>query len=189
MVRRRISWPTYQLLGVSGVTVVTVRILLAVTIVSAILAAAPLPSGAAPMMQVVGAGLIGRPIPGKTIDSPSDFGFAVTPNGGTFVCSMAGPLTGGFKGLKVMTVEGPVDKGSLKIMGTTATFGGKATVVLVPGMQKEPVQVLNDVPFTVAVGLGGPDKGWLMMKVPAFTKTLGGDTGGMVKIGSITGGK
>jgi len=141
------------------------------------------------MMQVVGAGLIGRPVPGKTIDSPSDFGFAVTREGGTFVCSMAGPLTGGFKGLKVMTVEGPVDKGSLKLMGTTATFSGKATVVLVPGMQKEPVQVLNAVPFTVAVGLGGPDKGWLMMKVPAFTKVLGGDTGGMVKIGSITGGK
>ncbi len=146
-------------------------------------------SGAASMMQVVGAGLIGRPVPGKTIDSPSDFGFAVTSEGGTFVCSMAGPLTGGFKGLKVMTVEGPVDKGSLKIMGTTAMFSGKATVVLVPGMQKEPVQVLNEVPFTVAAGLGGPDKGWLMMKVPAFTKVLGGDTGGMVKVGSITRGK
>jgi len=144
---------------------------------------------AASMTQVVGGGLIGNPIPGKTIDSPSDFGFAVTREGGTFVCSMAGPLTGGFKGLKVMTVEGPVNKGSLKIMGTTATLSGKATVVLVPGMQKEPVQILNDVPFTVAVGMGGPGKGWLMMKVPAFTKVLGGDTGGMVKIGSISGGK
>ena len=141
------------------------------------------------MAQLVGAGLIGGPIPGKTIDSPSDFGFAVTRDGGTFVCSMAGPLTGGFKGLKVMLVQGPVDKGSLKVMGTTATFAGKATVVLVPGMQKEPVQVLNDVPFTVSVGLGGPGKGWLRMTVPAFTKTLGGDTGGIVKIGSIALGK
>jgi hypothetical protein len=140
---------------------------------------------AAQPTQLTGAGLIGGPIPGKTIESPSDFGFAVTRTGGTFLCSMAGPLTGGFKGMKVMTVEGPVDKGSLKVMGTTATFSGKATVVLVPGMQKEPVQVLSDVPFTVAVGMGGPGKAWLMMRVPAFTKVLGGDTGGLVKIGSI----
>ena len=141
---------------------------------------------AAPMTQLIGAGLIGAPIPGKTIDSTSDFGFAVTRDGGTFLCSMAGPLTGGFKGLKVMTVEGPVDRGSLKIMGNSASFTGKATVVLVPGMQKEPVQIMDGVPFTVAVGLGGAGKAWLRMTVPAFTKTLGGDTGGTVKIGSIS---
>lgn len=140
---------------------------------------------AASMTQVVGGGLIGNPIPGKTIDSPSDFGFAATANGGTFVCSMAGPLTGGFKGLKVMTVEGPVDRGSLKITGATAQFSGKATVVLVPGMQKEPVQILDAVAFTVTVGKGAAGKGWLMMKVPVFTKVLGGDTGGVVKVGSI----
>ncbi len=162
------------------------QVLRAVVIVCVLLLAAAYPLSAAPMTQLVGAGLIGAPIAGKTIDSTSDFGFAVTRDGGTFVCSMAGPLTGGFKGLKVMTVEGPVDKGSLKIMGTTATFAGKATVVLVPGMQKEPVQILDAVPFTVSVGLGGPGKGWLRMTVPAFTKTLGGDTGGMVKIGSIS---
>ncbi len=52
-------------------------------------------------------------------------------------------------------------------------------------MNKEPVQVLNNVPYTVTAGFGGPGKGWLMMKVPAFTKVLGGDTGGIVKIGSI----
>lgn len=164
-------------------------VLRALLIMSVTLLVGVSPLGAAPMSQLVGAGLIGGPIPGKTIDSPSDFGFAVTRDGGTFVCSMAGPLTGGFKGLKVMTVEGPVDRGSLKVMGTTATFTGKATVVLVPGMQKEPVQVLNDVPFTVSVGLGGPGKGWLRMTVPAFTKTLGGDTGGIIKIGSIALGK
>jgi len=141
---------------------------------------------AAPMTQVVGAGLIGSPISGKTIDSPSDVGFAVTADGGTFVCSMAGPLTGGFKGLKVMTVEGPVDRGSLKIMGTTAQFSGKATVVLVPGMKKEPVQILDGVAFSVTVGKGGAGKGWLAMTVPAFSKVLGGDTGGVVKVGSIS---
>jgi len=48
-------------------------------------------------VQLVGAGLIGNPVPGKTITSPSDFGFAVTANGGPFVCSMVGPLTGGFR--------------------------------------------------------------------------------------------
>jgi hypothetical protein len=139
----------------------------------------------APSTQLTGAGLIGSPIQGKTIDSPSDVGFAVTADGGTFVCSMVGPLTGGFKGLKVMTVEGPVTKGSLSLHGDTASFAGKATVVLVPGMQKEPVQILSDVPYAVTVGLGGPGKGWLVMKVAQFTKVLGGDTGGLVKIGNI----
>ena len=147
------------------------------------------PGRAASSMQLVGGGLIGSPIKGKTIDSPSDFGLAVTADGGTFVCSMAGPLTGGFMGLKVMTVEGPVTKGSLSLHGNTATFKGNATVVLVPGMKKEPVQILNDVPYTVTVGFGGPGKGWLMMRVPQFTKVLGGDTGGIMKIGSIAIGK
>ncbi len=145
----------------------------------------PTPLGRAASMQLVGGGLIGSPIKGTTIDSPSDFGFAVTPDGGTFLCSMAGPLTGGFKGLKVMTVEGPVTKNSLRFHGSTASFAGNATVVLVPGMQKEPVQVLTDVPYTVMVGMGGAGQGWLMMTVPQFTKALGGDTGGMVKVGSI----
>ncbi len=145
-----------------------------------------LPTGAASPMQLVGAGLISNPIPGKTINSPSDFGFAVTRDGGTFVCSMAGPLTGGFKGLKVMTVEGPVAKGSLRVRGGIATFSGSATVVLVPGMKKEPVQILSNVPYSVTVGVGRAGKAWLMMKVPAFTKVLGGDTGGVVKVGSIT---
>lgn len=136
-------------------------------------------------VQVVGAGLISHPIKGKTISSSSDFGFAVNATGGTFLCSMAGPLTGGFKGLKVMTVEGPVNAGSLKIRGRTASFAGKATVILVPGMDKSAVQIMSSVPFTVSVGTGGAGKAWLTMKVPQFTKILGGDTGGTVKIGSI----
>lgn len=85
-----------------------------------------------------------------------------------------------------MLVEGPVDRASLAITGTTAKFSGKAAVVLVPGMNKEPVQVINDVPFTVTVRVGGPGTGWLMMNVPAFTKTLGGDTGGILKLGRIS---
>lgn len=142
-------------------------------------------TGAASSLQLVGAGLIEHPISGRTISSASDFGFAVTMAGGTFVCSMAGPLTGGFKGLKVMTVEGPVTKGSLRVQGNRATFRGSATVVLVPGMNKEAVQVISNVPYSVTVGFGGAGKAWLEMKVPSFTKTLGGNTGGTVKIGSI----
>lgn len=156
-----------------------------VVVALALLLTGTQPTAAASTVQLVGAGLIGSPIPGKTINSPSDFGFAVTASGGTFLCSMAGPLTGGFKGLKVMTVEGPISAGSLKINGQTASFAGRATVILVPGMDKSPVQILADVPFTVTVGLGGAGKAWLMMNVPQFTKTLGGDTGGIVKVGSI----
>lgn len=146
----------------------------------------PMPATeAASSLQLVGAGLIEHPIAGRTINSASDFGFAVTTAGGTFVCSMAGPLTGGFKGLKVMTVEGPVTKGSLKVQGNRATFRGSATVILVPGMNKESVQIISNVPFSVTVGLGGAGKAWLEMQVPSFTQMLGGNTGGVVKIGSI----
>lgn len=154
-------------------------------IASALVLTGASPSATAPSTQVVGAGLISHPIKGKTISSASDFGFAATASGGTFLCSMAGPLTGGFKGLKVMTVEGPITAGSLKIRGRTASFSGRATVILVPGMDKSPVQILADVPFTVTVGTGGAGRAWLMMKVPQFTQILGGDTGGVVKIGSI----
>jgi hypothetical protein len=161
------------------------RSMLRLALTTVMLLLAGLPTSGATSMQLVGGGLIGAPIQGKTINSPSDFGLAATADGGTFVCSMAGPLTGNFMGMTVMTVEGPVTKGTLKITGRTATFAGNATVVLVPGMKKEPVEVLNNVPYSVIVGLGGPGKGWLMMKVPQFTKVLGGDTGGMIKVGSI----
>ena len=50
--------------------------------------------------SVVGAGRIGNPIQDSTIPSASDFGFAVSVRGGTFVCSMAGPETGGFAGFR-----------------------------------------------------------------------------------------
>lgn len=158
---------------------------LSLVVLAALLLAGALPAATAPSTQLVGAGLISHPIKGKTISSASDFGFAATASGGTFLCSMAGPLTGGFKGLKVMTVEGPVTAGSLKIRGRTASFSGRATVILVPGMDNSAVQIMSNVPFTVTVGTGGAGKAWLTMKVPQFTKVLGGDTGGTVKLGSI----
>jgi len=55
--------------------------------------------------SVIGAGRIGSPIRGTTVPSASDFGFAVSERGGTFVCSMPGPETGGFAGLRVMLVD------------------------------------------------------------------------------------
>lgn len=162
------------------------RWILRVAITAGMVVLAGLPTSGAQPTQLVGGGLIGPPIEGRTIDSPSDFGLAVTADGGTFVCSMAGPVTGNFMGMTAMTVEGPVTKGTLIISGNTATFAGTATVVLVPGMKKEPVEVLDNVPYSVTVGLGGPGTGRLIMKVPQFAKTLGGDTGGTIKIGSIT---
>ncbi len=76
----------------------TGRLRTAVLMTGLLLLVGSSPLGGASMSQLVGGGLIGRPMPGKTIDSPSDFGFAVTSDGGTFVYSMAEPLTGGFKG-------------------------------------------------------------------------------------------
>src|SRR2546430_14920319 len=60
--------------------------------------------------SVIGAGRIGNPVQGTTISSASDFGFAVSRRGGTFVCSMAGPGKGGFCGIPVMLGEraGPI---------------------------------------------------------------------------------
>src|SRR2546427_12180172 len=65
--------------------------------------------------SVIGAGRIGNPIRGTMIPSASDFGFAVSERGGTFVCSMAGPETGGFAGFSVMLVERPGTPGSLEV--------------------------------------------------------------------------
>src|SRR5712691_13422552 len=76
---------------------------------------------------------ISRPIEGETIATASDFGFAVDDHGGTYVCSMAGPETGGFAGFRVMLVEGPVSRGSLEIHEREMSFSGFATVALIPG--------------------------------------------------------
>src|SRR5437899_375391 len=78
--------------------------------------------------SVIGAGRIGNPVQGTTIPSASDFGFAVSRRGGTFVCSMAGPETGGFAGFRVMLVEGPVIPGSLEIHDQDVSFSGSDTI-------------------------------------------------------------
>jgi hypothetical protein len=139
-----------------------------------------------PQASAVGAGRIGNPIPGETLQSPSDFGFAVDNEGGTFVCSMAGPETGGFAGFQVMLVEGPVDAGTLQARGRDVKFSGKATVALIPGLGGASHSVLENVDFTVTARTGKEGKGRMILEIPAFTGPLGGNTGGIIAQGEIS---
>ncbi len=136
-------------------------------------------------VSVVGAGRIGDPLPGLTIPSTSDFGFAVSEDKGTFVCSMAGPETGGFAGFRVMTVEGPVTPGSLRVNGREIRFSGEATIVLIPGLGGAEQTVLDNVPFSIIARTGKEDHAQMILKIPAFTQALGGDTGGILSQGEI----
>jgi len=135
--------------------------------------------------SVVGAGRIGNPIRGTTIPSASDFGFAVSERGGTFVCSMAGPETGGFAGFRVMLVEGPVAPGSLEIHERDVSFSGFATIALIPGLNGATQTVLDGVPYSVSARPGPARRARMILNIPAFTQALGGDTGGFVAQGDI----
>ena len=135
--------------------------------------------------SVVGAGRITSPIQGATIPSASDFGFAVDDHGGTFVCSMAGPETGGFAGFRVMLVEGPVSRGSLEIHDREIAFSGFATVALIPGLNGASQTVLDGVPYSVRSHAGSAKRARLILNIPTFTQALGGDTGGIVSQGDI----
>jgi len=149
---------------------------------------AALPSTAigARRAQIVGSGRIGDPLPGRTIPSPSDFGFAADLEGGTFVCSMFGPETGGFKGCTLMTVEGIVTPNSLQIFRGTATFSGKVAIFLFPDVfGGGPYLSLGDVDFQVTATLGGPGKASMILHIPDVTEPVGGDTGGYVAVGRI----
>ena len=134
---------------------------------------------------VVGGGRIGNAIQGKTIPSASDFGFAVSERGGTFVCSMAGPETGGFAGFRVMLVEGPVTPGSLEIHDREVSFWGFATIALIPGLNGASQTVLDLVPYSVSAKPGPAGRARMILRIPAFTQALGGDTGGIVVQGDI----
>ena len=135
--------------------------------------------------SVVGAGRIGNPIQGRTIRSASDFGFAVSERGGTFVCSMAGPETGGFAGFRVMLVEGPVTPGSLEIHERDVSFSGFATIALIPGLNGASQTVLDGIPYAVFARPGPARRARMILSIPAFTQALGGDTGGIVAQGDI----
>lgn len=135
--------------------------------------------------SVVGAGRIGSPIRGTTVPSASDFGFAVSERGGTFVCSMAGPETGGFAGFRVMLVEGPVTPGSLEFHERDVSFSGFATIALIPGLNGASQTVLDGVPYNVSARPGSARRARMILNIPAFTQALGGDTGGVVTQGDI----
>jgi hypothetical protein len=138
--------------------------------------------------QIVGTGRISQNIPGKTIPSPSDFGFAADlHNGGTFVCSMFGPQTGGFKGCDLMTVQGVITAGSLQIFRNTATFSGKVSIFAIPDVffNSGPYLNVGDQDIQVSVTLGGPGKATMILHIPAATAAVGGDTGGVVEFGRI----
>src|SRR5881296_922900 len=119
--------------------------------------------------SVIGVGRIGNPIQGTTIPSASDFGFAVSVRSGTFVCSMAGPETGGFAGFQVMLVEGPVAAKTLWVSGRYVSFAGKATVVLIPGMAGASQTVLNGIPYSVRARTGNSGSAAMILSIPAFT--------------------
>jgi len=135
--------------------------------------------------SVIGAGRIGNSLQGTTIPSASDFGFAVSGRSGTFVCSMAGPETGGFAGFRAMLVEGPVTPGSLEIHERDVSFSGFATIALIPGMNGASQTVLDGVPYTVSARPGTAGRARMILNIPAFTQALGGDTGGVVAQGAI----
>jgi hypothetical protein len=138
--------------------------------------------------QIVGTGRIMQNIVGKTVPSPSDFGFAADlEGGGTFVCSMFGPQTGGFKGCDIMTVQGVITPGSLQIFRGTATFSGKVSIFALPDVffMSGPYLNVGDQDMQVTVTLGGPGKASMILHIPAATAAVGGDTGGIVEVGRI----
>jgi hypothetical protein len=136
--------------------------------------------------QVYGVGRIQMPLDGRTVPSPSDFGFAASSEGGTFVCSMFGPETGGFRGCNLMTVQGVVTPGTLRIRRRTVTFAGEVDIFLFPDVFT-PGPYLNSAAndFTVTATLGGPGKATMILTIPSVTAAIGGDTGGIVEIGRI----
>lgn len=137
--------------------------------------------------QIYGVGRVGDPIPGRTIPGPSDIGFTVDPDGGTFVCSMFGE-TGGFKGCNIMTVQGGVTPRSLQIFKGTATFSGKVDIFVQPDVfvnVGEPFLSLADLDFQIEARLGGPGRASIILTIPAATPAVGGDTGGVFQFGRI----
>ena len=158
------------------------------TLAAALAAAGVRPAGARTRgPQIYGVGRIGDPLAGRTIPGPSDFGFTVDPDGGTFVCSMFGE-TGGFKGCNIMTVQGGVTPRSLQIFRGTATFAGKVDIFVQPDVFVnfgEPFLSLADLDFQVEAKLGGPGKASMLLRIPATTEAVGGDTGGVLQFGRI----
>ena len=136
--------------------------------------------------QIFGSGRIGASLEGRTIPSPSDFGFTADPSGGTFVCSMFGE-TSGFKGCTLMTVQGNVTPASLQIFKGKATFSGKVDILVLPDVffNSGPYLSLGDMDYQCEAVLGGPGKATIVVHIGGVTGTVGGDTGGVVEFGRI----
>jgi hypothetical protein len=137
--------------------------------------------------RIAGSGRIGAPVEGRTIPSPSDFGFAADAEGGFFVCSMFGPETGGFKGCSLMTVEGTILPRSLQMHRGVATFAGEVAILVYPDVffNSGPVLSIAPTDYTVEAQLGKADRAYMILHIPAVTDTLGGDTGGYLALGRI----
>jgi hypothetical protein len=139
--------------------------------------------------RIVGSGRIsGTPVEGRTIESPSDFGFAVDQEGGLFVCSMFGPETGGFRGCSIMTVEGTITARSLQIHRGVATFAGVVGIFASPDVftgSGAQILTIASTPYTVEVRLGTARKAYMILEIPAVTDAVGGNTGGYLALGRI----
>jgi hypothetical protein len=146
-------------------------------------------TGAVRGPRIVGSGRIsGTPVEGRTIPSPSDFGFAVDQDGGLFVCSMFGPETGGFKGCSIMTVEGTITARSLQIHRGVATFAGVVAIFVSPDVftgSGAQVLTIASTPYTVEARLGTASNGYMILEIPAVTDAVGGNTGGYLAVGRI----
>jgi hypothetical protein len=164
-------------------------------VVAAMLVSLAARTASAQPTAVIGSGRIGsRVVPGETIPSPSDFGFYADGQGGTFVCSMAGPGTGGWAGTEVMLVQGIVVPGTLKISDQTATFRCRGTLMMVPGPDGAPLKlppaspppaaIIRNAPFSVEVKTGPAGVGWLILRTH-LRDFLGGNTGGILDAGEI----
>lgn len=142
---------------------------------------------------VVGGGQIGDPLPDRTVPSPSDVAIAVDDQGGTFLCSMAGPDCGNFLNLQLMMIEARVDPGSIVWSDErSATITGKGTVILVPDASPANATVLDGVDFIAQVTTGGPGEATLALTIPFFEPIIKsafgtpyGATGGFMRLGHM----
>jgi hypothetical protein len=171
------------------VEVVNRRHFLGLAATSAAALALPRAAGAGGRHTVLeGNGRIFENVPGVTIPSPSDFGFSADPTGGFFLCSMFGSATGGWRGCTLMTLQGIVAPGTLEIRRGAATFSGTIDAFVFPNVfvnPPEPYLNAAGVGYTANVKLGGPGTARLVLHIPVFTETLGGDTGGILQFGRI----
>ena len=142
---------------------------------------------------LIGGGRIGEPLPDRTVPSPSDFAVAVDDQGGTFLCSMAGPDCSGFLDLQLMMIQGRVEPGELSWRGgRKAIIEAVGTVVLVTSSTPPVATVIDGVPYVAEFTIGGPGKATLHLTIPDFEPLIAdyfgtsyGATGGFVEFGDI----